>query len=307
METVEILHQLERTAETLPRDAVEAAVAQREEITPELLGILEDVVDRAPQFAPERDYIAHFYAMFLLAQFRETRAYPLVVRLASLPSDLLDALCGQFLTEGLGQVLASVCGGELAGIQSLIENEATDQWVRGAALDGLVTLVASGQKSRDEVVSYFASLFRGKLVREWSNAWDVLVSRSSNLYPAELLDDIKLAFEDGLIDERYIGFDDVERDLAMGKESVLARLAHDPHYRLIEDTVDEMGWWACSHEDQTITVADAAVKPNVESAPAQTVTPDLNPPPFRRTTPKIGRNDPCPCGSGRKYKRCCGA
>jgi uncharacterized protein YecA (UPF0149 family) len=22
---------------------------------------------------------------------------------------------------------------------------------------------------------------------------------------------------------------------------------------------------------------------------------------------KIGRNDPCPCGSGRKYKRCCGA
>ena len=24
-------------------------------------------------------------------------------------------------------------------------------------------------------------------------------------------------------------------------------------------------------------------------------------------TPKPGRNDPCPCGSGRKYKRCCGA
>ncbi|MFN5406165.1 SEC-C metal-binding domain-containing protein, partial [Bradyrhizobium sp.] len=22
---------------------------------------------------------------------------------------------------------------------------------------------------------------------------------------------------------------------------------------------------------------------------------------------KIGRNDPCPCGSGKKYKRCCGA
>src|SRR6266576_1980312 len=24
-------------------------------------------------------------------------------------------------------------------------------------------------------------------------------------------------------------------------------------------------------------------------------------------TPKIGRNDPCPCGSGKKWKRCCGA
>lgn len=25
-----------------------------------------------------------------------------------------------------------------------------------------------------------------------------------------------------------------------------------------------------------------------------------------RTAPKVGRNEPCPCGSGRKYKRCCG-
>ena len=28
--------------------------------------------------------------------------------------------------------------------------------------------------------------------------------------------------------------------------------------------------------------------------------------PFKRDTPKVGRNEPCPCGSGRKYKQCCG-
>ena len=28
--------------------------------------------------------------------------------------------------------------------------------------------------------------------------------------------------------------------------------------------------------------------------------------PVSRATPKIGRNDPCPCGSGKKYKNCCG-
>ena len=27
---------------------------------------------------------------------------------------------------------------------------------------------------------------------------------------------------------------------------------------------------------------------------------------FRRDQPKIGRNDPCPCGSGKKFKKCCG-
>jgi hypothetical protein len=28
--------------------------------------------------------------------------------------------------------------------------------------------------------------------------------------------------------------------------------------------------------------------------------------PIRSETPKVGRNEPCPCGSGRKYKKCCG-
>ena len=27
---------------------------------------------------------------------------------------------------------------------------------------------------------------------------------------------------------------------------------------------------------------------------------------FKRDDPKVGRNDPCPCGSGKKYKKCCG-
>lgn len=32
----------------------------------------------------------------------------------------------------------------------------------------------------------------------------------------------------------------------------------------------------------------------------------LRVPPIRNAAPKISRNDPCPCGSGKKYKKCCG-
>jgi len=32
----------------------------------------------------------------------------------------------------------------------------------------------------------------------------------------------------------------------------------------------------------------------------------LSPATVRRDQPKVGRNDPCPCGSGRKYKACHG-
>jgi hypothetical protein len=297
METAAILHRLERATGKFPRAAVETAMARREEVTPELLRILADTVDRARQLEAETGYMAHLYAMFLLAQFRETRAYPLVVRFASLPGDLLDSLCGDFLTEDLGQILASVCGGELEGIQSVIENEDADEWARGAALSSLVTLVAAGQKSRDEIVSYFAGLFRGKLERRWSHVWDALVSYSSDLCPLELLDDIKKAYEDGLVDPGYIGFDDVERDLASGKDGLLARLADDPHRRLVEDTVKEMGWWACFHEGRAVAAAQPTAKTNLATAA---------PSPIKRTKPKTGRNQSCPCGSGKKYKKCCG-
>jgi len=40
-------------------------------------------------------------------------------------------------------------------------------------------------------------------------------------------------------------------------------------------------------------------QPQGESQPSAPV-------PIRKSGPKVGRNDPCPCGSGKKYKKCCG-
>jgi SEC-C motif-containing protein len=34
---------------------------------------------------------------------------------------------------------------------------------------------------------------------------------------------------------------------------------------------------------------------------------EVKPKPVVRESPKVGRNDPCPCGSGKKFKKCCGA
>ena len=36
-----------------------------------------------------------------------------------------------------------------------------------------------------------------------------------------------------------------------------------------------------------------------------TTAPNLEKEPVKRTAPKVGRNDPCPCGSGKKFKQCC--
>ena len=52
------------------------------------------------------------------------------------------------------------------------------------------------------------------------------------------------------------------------------------------------------------TPAPPAAKPQASGAP----TPEEQEMelPLKRELPKVGRNDPCPCGSGKKYKSCCG-
>jgi preprotein translocase subunit SecA len=44
-----------------------------------------------------------------------------------------------------------------------------------------------------------------------------------------------------------------------------------------------------------------------ESAPAESAGAEAGRTPVHREGPKVGRNDPCPCGSGKKYKHCHGS
>jgi preprotein translocase subunit SecA len=59
-------------------------------------------------------------------------------------------------------------------------------------------------------------------------------------------------------------------------------------------------------------LADAKKKPRrtIESGggtQAQAADASAEGQPARRNEPKVGRNDPCPCGSGKKFKKCHGA
>ena len=102
MEIADIVQALERNTGSFPRQALEAAVEQREAITPELLGILEYTLANAEELAfedREDVYFGHIYAMFLLAQFRETRAFPLAVRFCELPGETAEDLLEDTVTD----------------------------------------------------------------------------------------------------------------------------------------------------------------------------------------------------------------
>lgn len=312
MEIPEILQALAHTDNKFPRQALEQAIANRDEIIPHLLDIVERTADNPEETLAKNDY-SFLYAIHLLAQCREQRAYPLIVKLAALPASLVNELLGDTITEGLPSILASVCQGDSSLIESLAENREAEEFVRDAGLQALLVLVAVGEKSREEVLAYYKSLFRGKLEKEPSFVWDGLIGSATYLYPEEVYEDIKQAFEEGLADETVADLAWVDKQMALGKEALLSKLRKD--YHLIEDSIQEIEGWACFTEPATSatkelqnTLMESLLAPQLEKPFKVASRLEAEEPQLPYKAPKkIGRNDPCSCGSGKKYKKCCGA
>jgi hypothetical protein len=295
-----ILEEFHKPPPFFPASALRAAAERQEEITPTLLELLAEAAAGASESGESED-MAGIYALFLLAQFHEARAYPLLVRLASLPSSAVHSLLGDMLTEDLAALLASVSQGEPSGMQFLVENEAADVFARTAALRAMVILVKVGEQRREDVLEYFGSLFRGKLRREPSFLWGCLISDCLDLYPDTIREELEQGFAEGLDCEHVCSSQHIQKTLAQGKERVLAELGRNSENELITDAVTRMEWWACFHPDE----APLKSNPELLTVPELPIAPAVEP--YRREGSKVGRNDPCPCGSGRKYKKCCGA
>ena len=257
MELSEIIAELENYTGKFPRQALEEAIAQREAITPLLLDNLEKWKDNLEELAKLPDYFLHIYALYLLAQFKESQAYPLIIEFFSAPGDISLAIAEGVVTGDLGRILATVSEGKVEPLKKLLENPQVNEYVRSAAVDALIVLVAEGVISRELVIEYFESLFKG-LLEEESNPEQkpnyictVLVTNSAVLYPLELKPYIERAFESELVDPFFIEEEDVDYYLQQGQEATLDELRSDySSYSFIEDTIAEIEWWACFQENR---------------------------------------------------------
>jgi hypothetical protein len=284
MNIEDIIHELERNRGRFPRRALQAAIEQREAMTPVLLQALADAADDPEGLEARPDDMLFIYAMYLLAQFREPAAYPLVLRFFSLPGEISLELTGDVVTEDLDRILASICDGDLDPLLKMIESPQINEWVRGSCLYALRALVAEEALERTAAIQVLFGLFQ-RLPRSQHQIWSNLAAVATDLGAVELLSQIDQAFADGRIDPMYISRDYVHEAIGLDPAEELHRLKE--RYGFIRDTIAEMEHWA-------------TFKPQEAPAPKASL-PGL---PVRKA-PKIGRNDPCPCGSGKKYKKCC--
>ena len=262
----------------------------REEFLRELMLAVAD-----PDRAIDEDNALPIYAMFLAAEKRDPAFAPAILDLMKLQVDLIDLLVGETtLTEGVGRCLASVWHGVDEPIRELAMDKSRDEFVRLAAVEAIVLRAIEGDGDMDSVTVLVFSLIqesavvpppapipkRGKSHRKYYDPFfNMLLSTLAELGASQYWPQIEQWGRDGLIDPINEGLISLRETMFLPREARLARM-FKPYY--IRDTVEEMSWWACFNEPEPIDT-------------------------YVRAQPKVGRNDSCPCGSGKKFKKCCGA
>ncbi len=281
-----------------PKVALASADVRRAELTDRLITAVEAAVENGQDATDEENHLCT-HALYLLAKWREPRAFAPVLRWLALPGDGAFAIAGDVATTAGARILASVCGGDRPEIRALVENRDANEYCRSVALDSLAVLAAWGELPRATVIGYMRELITGKLEREHSFVWDEIACLIADLDAEELVPLIRQPFDDGLVDPGTIGWDDIENRTSHTERPPFEEFQHS--HPPITDVADETAWWGAYER--------TAVKDR-EMGRAQDFG-DESLPDYESDTPvvaqpKIGRNDQCPCGSGKKYKKCCG-
>ncbi|MCX8018434.1 MAG: SEC-C metal-binding domain-containing protein, partial [Rhodocyclaceae bacterium] len=98
-----------------------------------------------------------------------------------------------------------------------------------------------------------------------------------------------------------------EQQARLGVGECLAMARKETHHRYPANALTETEWWSCFEDKDaprpTYRLPEWLTRLVPEPASARTIHSGGT---YQRETPKVGRNDPCPCGSGKKFKKCCG-
>ena len=292
-----ILHELKNARNKVPVQAIQAARRNKERIIPELIKIIQQAT-RALRQKEKQDGNGAFFALFLLAEFRAAAALPAILEAVSLPGDGSFELFGDAIHDVLPRVLISLGNDQCVEMCSaLVRNSALNEFVRWSAANAIAYLAMAGLRPRADIVLVGKQLLAEAVEKEDYEAITAIVMSMIDLNPWEAAKEIEDVFNRHLVDVGMIDWDSAAEHLQDKPMEPLPDYA-DPLF--IEDTIAELETWASFQEPKPKKPWEAVPKPR---SIRNTVAPQVKARPAQK---RVGRNDACPCGSGKKFKRCCG-
>lgn len=275
MELKEALENIKIVADDIAENEIEIIRSNREEAIESLKSNVDHIFTISSDLETIASYKGHIYSMYLLAEFKEKSAFDSLIKILELDKKLTDELLMDIITEDFASILASVSTlDNVDKIMSIIENDKLDNFHRMAAVVTLITLYSEGVIEQKYLYDYLLKLITNE------NDDHVFLSQLSYecaaLNVEESFDTINKYYERNIIDLEVLSkkeFLETKKDNSI--EIALKNLQHDHHTKYIEDTCDAVSWFG------------------------------VFAPPVQAVSEKVGRNEPCPCGSGKKYKKCC--
>jgi hypothetical protein len=282
-------------------------LSRKDDFIPMLLDILDQTIKEPESFEydVQDQYIA---AAMLLANMREPKAYPKLVSLISYDENDINYLWDDLIIDSYAPLLRDTYNGDKSLLPPLMENRSISPWSRITAIEAWALHNFDGYISREEMSECFRRLihevYAGQPDDDDITVLSSLASCVRSYQIGELLTDVKSLFDRNCINEAYLG--DYNKYIEWFNNTKYGLF--DVH---IDDPIALMDRWGLfqdnsSYEDEDLDVyskKDDDDYYDYDIEDDEDDEDDLFEKPHRVIS--IGRNEPCPCGSGKKYKNCC--
>ena len=239
----------------------------------------------------ERTQQALFYIIHVLGEKAETSSFDDVCQLLA-DAENAELILGDAVTLTAPAILISMfdtnpAHGALAKLQQLIEDDDQDPILRGELLLALGYLARTGKVAESVVYSQYAALVADAGKEQHPDFLLGWVQAVAAMGFTGLASRAEAIFKSGAIDPDLMTLAEFWDDLraSQADPKAMSVLAWD-HIGPLGSAIEVLEWMEGGDDPDEIF-------------------PETPPEPARNPLRDIGRNDPCPCGSGKKYKKCC--
>jgi len=220
-----------------------------------------------------------------------------LARLLRLPGHEIDTIFGDGITTTSHRVMTAVFDGDPEPLYDFILDPNADEFIRAGMCEALAMVTVRGELDRAVAGRFLRDAFINLQPQRQNFVWVGWQSAIAMLGMSDLKILVKKAFDRGFIDSHVLGFEHFEQDLRRGIEHPGEPWRPDDHeYTLFGDTIEELSGWYCFTEQYSEDQERWRRQAEANRARSQRLEN-----PFKG----IGRNDPCPCGSRKKFKKCC--
>ena len=289
----EVLGDLASSA-PLPTFSITLCAARYDEAAPKLRDILESAA--AGRIVNADEALLFFRGLHIIGGRRDSRAFKPLLRFLRRPPQEVEELLGAATTETLPKILTSVFDGDEAALLDAIVDVKIDEAVRDSLFRAATFLTWEGRIPRRRFVEFLERFYSDRLAPDGDMAWFGWMNAIALLGLRDMRPMVLAAYDARALAELYWEPEYFESDLAAAERAPndIARLkqAHLGHMDDIVGALERFYTGDKKHFSSPIVVARP---PEPDSLPVM------------NSWRKVGRNDPCPCGSGKKAKRCCQA